>query len=356
MRSSFLRLWLLKRILTLPAAMLRFLSGGGVVHADGRTLDPQVQFLWRGYFGGEAHRLSLAGKTPEQARQDWADTITLLANPSRARVRIEEVASETVRGLHVLPAVIAADAPLLVFFPHGVLGGAALSRAFCAAFAHEARCPVFIPDPRQAPLHRFPAAYDDARDAFAWAQANARRLGARGDRVAVGGVLSGGGLAARLCIDLKRDFKAMPAGQLLITPLVDLSDARLKTAATGQAWPLTAGDIEALIGHYAGAGTDPTDSRISPALEKHLIGQPRTLVVSAGFDPLAAQGEAFVRRLIAARTPAAYRRYDTLPLGFDVLPGVVDAAYAAIQDMAGLWVDLLRSGLPHDGEAERDVA
>lgn len=357
MRSSLLRQRLLKTVLTLPPAMLRFLAGGGVVYRDGRTLNPQVQFLWRGYFAkGDATPLTLHGKTLEQARQEWAETAALLGLPSQARVKVEDVTSETVRGLLIRPPAISADATLLVFFPQGggVLGGPGLSRAFCAALAFEARCPIFIPELRMAPVHRFPAAFDDAREAFNWAQANAGRLGARNGTIAIGGVLTGANLAARLCIDLKREFKPLPVAQLLITPLVDLSDPRLKDNDSAGGWPFAGGDIQTLIGHYAGAGTDLTDPHISPALEKLLVGQPRTLAVSAGLDPLAPQAETFVKRLIAARTSVIYRRYDTLPLGFDLLTGVVDDAYTAVQDIAGLWVELLRSGQPET--AEQDVA
>jgi hypothetical protein len=102
MRSSLLRQRLLKTLLTLPPATLRFLAGGGVVYRDGRTLDPQIQFLWRGYFSkGDATPLSLQGKSIEQARQEWAETVALLGVPPQVRVRIEEITSETVRGLHI---------------------------------------------------------------------------------------------------------------------------------------------------------------------------------------------------------------------------------------------------------------
>ena len=352
MRPSLLRQRLLKTVLTLPPAMLRFLAGGGVVYQDGRTLDPQIQFLWRGYFAkGDVALLTMRGKTLEQARQEWAETVALLGQPSQVRVKVEEITSETVRGLHIRPAAVSADAPLLVFFPQGsgVLGGPGLSRAFCSALAHEARCPVFIPNLRMAPIHRFPTAFEDARDALVWAQANAGRLGAREGRTAIGGILTGANLAVRLCIDLKREFKSLPVAQLLITPLVDLSDPRLK-GGNMAGWPITGGDIETLIGHYAGADTDLTDPRVSPALEKLIVGQPRTLAVSAGLDPLAAQTEAFVKRLLAARVNVVYRRYDTLPLGFDLLTGIVDASYSAVQDIAHLWAELLRTGQPDGAE------
>ncbi len=367
MRKSFLRLWLLRQVLSLPPACLRFFAGGGVVHADGRTLDPQIQFLWRSWFAGSATQpLSLAGKSLEQARQEWQDLAARLGTSPLARVKIEEVGAETVgspygpspmRGLLIRPAAVATDAPLLVFFHQGggVLGGPELSRAFCAMFAHEARCPIFIPEYRLAPLHRFPAAFEDARAAFEWAQANAFRLGARSGDVAVGGVLTGANLAARLSLDLRRDFKPLPVGQLLVTPLLDLSDPALTSGAQPGQWPLGPADLDIMVSHYAGAGVDPADPRVSPAFESVLVGQPRTVVVSAGLDALAPQAEAFVRRLMAARVRTVYRRYDTLPLGFDLFAGLVDDASAAVRDMAALWTETLRTGRESDAEA-LDVA
>ena len=367
MRTSFLRLWLLRQILSLPTACLRFFAGGGVVHSNGRTLDPQMQFLGRSWFAGTTSQpLSLSGKSLEQARQEWQDMAAFLGTPPAARVKVEEIGAETVgspygpspmRGLLIRPAGISADAPLLVFFHQGggVLGGPELSRAFCALFAHEARCAVFIPEYRLAPLYRFPAAYEDARAAFEWAQQNAFRLGAKSGDVAVGGVLTGAALAARLCLDLRRDFKPLPVAQLLVTPLIDLSDPAISSGRQNGQWPLCAADLDIMVAHYAGAGIDHADPRISPAHEGMLVGQPRTLVVSAGLDPLAGQAEAYVRRLLAARVRTIYRRYDTLPLGFDLFTGLVNDASDAVRDMAVLWTESLRAVRETEAEA-LDVA
>ena len=350
MRVSALNNWLLKRCLTLPAAVLRFLAGGGVAYSQGRTLDAQIQFLWRGLFTNPAGRtrLSLTGKSLETARGEWQETAALFGLPDDTRVRFETIPAEgsSLGGLLIRPAHISEDAPLLVFFHQGggVIGGPDLSKASAVLLAHEAHCPVFLPEYRLAPLNRFPAALEDARAAYDWAQANALRLGAKSGQIAVGGSLIGANLAARISLDLKRDFKSLPAGQLLITPLVDLADPAIQANDALGLWPLTVADLDLMISHYAGAGTDLTDPRISPALEKLIIGQPKTFIVSAGLDPLAAQGEAFARRLIAARTTTLYRRYDNLPLGFDLFAAVVDEARSAVKDIAENWTDLLRNG------------
>ncbi|MBW8735287.1 MAG: alpha/beta hydrolase fold domain-containing protein, partial [Asticcacaulis sp.] len=149
--------------------------------------------------------------------------------------------------------------------------------------------------------------------------------------------------------------KPLPVAQLLVTPLIDLADPAITASEEAGKWPLNAADLDIMVSHYAGAGIDPADPRISPAHDGMLVGQPKTLVVSAGHDPLAPQAEAFVRRLIAARVRTLYRRYDTLPLGFDLFAGLVGDASDAVRDMASLWREMLHSGRQADGEA-LDVA
>ena len=365
MRSSLLRLWLLRRILSFPSALIRFFAGGGVVYSGGQTLDPQIQFLWRTWFAPAESTgrmpLTLDDKSLDQAREEWLDIAGFLGAPPTTRVRVETIgdgAAATVSGLLIKPFDIAAGAPVMVFFPQGggVLGGAELSRAFCSLFAVEARCPVFIPTLRLAPEARFPAALDDARLALDWSFENTSRLGARSGTVAVGGALTGAALAARLCLDRRHGPNPMPLGMLLLTPLLDLSDTGVAASPCAQMWPLSAADLSLIISYYAGAGVDLADPGPSPAREASLAGLPPALIVSAGLDPLAAQGEAFARRLIGLGLPAVYRRYDTLPLGFDLLAGVVDAAAAATADIARTWVEGLRNAGEDDNTALREIA
>ena len=363
MRSFFVRSWLLREVLSLPAAMLRFLSGGGVVHVSGQTLDAQLQFLWRAWFNTTPGHtpLGLTGRDLGDVREEWREASRLMA-PQGLRVRYEPIGGDAasatfglapINGLLIRPNDTAPDAALMVFFHQGggALGASELSRAFAAVFAERARCPVFLPDYRLSPENRFPAAFEDAKLAFDWAQANAVRMGAASGKVAIGGALIGANLAARLTMDLRRDFKPLPVAQLLLTPLIDLADPRIRSDAGLGLWPLTSADIELMIANYAGAGVELSDPRISPALEPMLVGLPRALVVSAGLDPLAFQGEAFVHRLLAARARAVYRRYDGLPLGFDLFPGVIDTAAEATRDIAATWLDMLRS-LPSAAEDE----
>lgn len=343
MRASVLRRLFLTRILSLPPAVLRFIAGGGVVHADGRTLDAQLQFLGNAYLrGSRPTPLSLSGIALEATREEWRETAALMTAPLDGRVRIEPVTG-AISGQVIRPASLAADAPLIVLFHEGggVLGGGDLSKSFATLLAAETKSPVYLPDYRLAPEHRFPAALEDARLAYDWAVDNAVRLGVGTGRVAVGGLSIGANLAARLCLDLKRDFKPLPVAQLLISPLLDLSDASLATSPYARSWPVSAADIAIMIDHYAGAGLDLKWPQASPLRESVVIGQPKALIISGGFDPVAHQAEAYARRLMEARTEVIYRRYDTLPHGFALFTDVVDTARAAALDISQNWLKLL---------------
>jgi acetyl esterase/lipase len=59
-------------------------------------------------------------------------------------------------------------------------------------------------------------------------------------------------------------------------------------------------------------------------------------VVTAGFDPLLDQGEAYARRLKEAGVPIAYRCYDGLAHAFTAFTGAVPGADIACREIAGL--------------------
>ena len=83
---------------------------------------------------------------------------------------------------------------------------------------------------------------------------------------------------------------------------------------------------------YLPEGADPRDPRASPLFAADLSGLPSALVITAEYDTLRDEGEAYSRRLVEAGTPAQLRRYHGTIHGFFAMPGVLGVAREAIEE------------------------
>lgn len=343
MAAQGLRRLALLSLLSLPAPLLRALSGGGVVYRGGRTLEPRLQFLARTGRGAPA----LSTLAPEEARRANAEALAAVTGRpepgvSKQPVILEE-AEPAIRARSYRPEAQDPAAPLIVWahFGGGVIGDLETSDVFCQILARIARAPVLSVDYRLAPEHRFPAGLEDVLRAYRWAREHAERFGAPPEAVAIGGDSMGGNFAAVITQELKRLGEPQPRLQLLIYPCVELASESASMATYSDAFPLDRRLLDWFIGHYMGPGDDPADPRLSPLRQPDLRGLAPAVVVAAGFDPLLDQGEAYARRLRAAGVPAAYRCYDALAHGFTAFTGAVPAADLACREIAGL----VRDGL-----------
>ena len=205
--------------------------------------------------------------------------------------------------------------PGLVFFHGGgwVIGDLDSHDDLCRDLAAQAGCAVLSVDYRLAPEHRFPAAADDAIAATNWVAANAAPLGIDPKRLAVGGDSAGGNLAAVAAL-AARDAGRPLAAQLLIYPVTDMSRFEGESYATcGEGYGLTAGAMVWFRDHYLTDANAARDWRVSPLLASDLGRSPPALVVTAEFDVLRSEGEAYAKRLAEAGVPTRahpLRRHD----------------------------------------------
>jgi acetyl esterase/lipase len=333
---------LLKGLLSLPTPVLRLLAGGGVVYRGGRTLDPRLQFI-----AVQAQREPpLYTLPPEEARRISASLGVLLGGPPEPGVRVEALTiphlgpgpGGDIPARAYRPAAQDPEAPLMVYahFGGGVLGDLDTCESFCTLLAATGRGPVLSVDYRLAPEHRFPAGLDDMAAAYRWGRDNAERFGAPIAQAAIGGDSWGGNLAAVVCQDLKRAGEPQPVLQLLIYPGTDIACESASITTYGDAFPLSKPMMDWSMGHYMAPGDDPTDPRLSPLRAPDVSGLAPAIVITAGFDPLLDQGEAYARKLKAAHVPTVYRCYDSLSHAFTAMTGAVPAADTACREIAGL--------------------
>jgi monoterpene epsilon-lactone hydrolase len=151
-------------------------------------------------------------------------------------------------------------------------------RSLAGALADAVHGRVLTPDYRLAPEHPFPAALDDVEAAYTWLISQ----GASPHDIVLAGDTSGAGLALSLLLRLKDLGRPLPAGSVMFTPYVDLSEAARGTlpdvpapSATrqGAAW----GIASYLNGH-------PVDDPLVDLLHAELRGLPPMLIQAAAGD------------------------------------------------------------------------
>lgn len=240
--------------------------------------------------------------------------------------------------------------PLLVYCHGGgwLFGSiAAVDRAM-RILAHEAQAVVVSVDYRLAPEHPYPAAHDDAEDAYLWALAHAAELGADPAMVAVGGDSAGGHLAVATSRRQLAAGRPAPLFQLLYYPVVDWARNTPSFRQFGSGYGLDARFIdvmERLVFPDPATRTGPEFSHLQAA---SLRGLPATLLATAGYDILRDQGRAFARRLEAEGVAVTYLNCGSLGHGFMQRSGVyddADRACVATAQVFGLAVRSRRSML-----------
>src|SRR5580658_9788913 len=202
--------------------------------------------------------------------------------------------------------------PALVYFHGGgfVFGNLDTHDAVCRALAKESGAVVIAVDYRLAPEHKFPAAVDDSYAATVWVAANAERLAIDARRIAVGGDSAGGNLATVVAMRCRDASGPALAAQVLIYPVADVSTFETGShRELGEGYFLTRAAMEWFTGHYLASADHKRHPEASPLLAPNLRSLPPALVITAEFDPLRDEGEAYGKRLQDAGVPVTISRY-----------------------------------------------
>jgi len=308
-------------------------------------VDPQAQALLDQIAAMETPEIPTLA-VPE-ARQSLATLATLQGEP----VAIAAVEERSLPGplgpipVRIYRPIQGARLPALVYFHGGgwVLGGLDTHDGICRALAQGAGCVVVSVDYRLAPEHKFPAAAEDAYAAARWVAANAATLDVDAARIAVGGDSAGGNLAAVVSLMARDRGGPGLCYQLLIYPVTDAprDNASYRENATG--YLLTRDAMQWFWQHYARGEADRRNPYAAPLQAQDLRGLPPALVLTAEYDPLRDEGEAYAARLRDAGVSVELVRYDGMIHSFLQMTGVLDQAKRAVHRVT----DALRAALAH---------
>jgi acetyl esterase len=232
--------------------------------------------------------------------------------------------------------------PLVVFFHGGgfVVGSLDTHDEPCRMLCRSANVHVLSVDYRLAPEHPFPAAAEDALVAYRWALDNALALGASG-KVAVAGDSAGGNLAAAVAIQARNAGLPRPSLQLLIYPAVDRVGHHASLNSFGGDFLLSKEDIAWSTKHYV-QGMPSSHPLVSPLLLNDHRDLGPAYVVTAGFDPLRDEGEAYADALTIGGNLVKRRRFKDFIHGFintTALSAAARSAYAEICNTAARMLD-----------------
>lgn len=347
---------------------------------DVSTLEPAVQdWLKR---NRELHRDVPSPRNPlwfpgrRRAERERSDRLAAeFARPIDHRVAIADVTIAGVRARRFMPSASRPGPTQVFLHGGGFVSGSAfegLNTAILSERAAEAELQIIALEYGLAPRHPYPTAVRQTLAVVGELARDHQKWGLDPSRIGLGGNSAGGHIAsvAALCLrDAARTSTSVPRLRhlLLEVPAVDLTHvwpserevptAELRAAmlvAAVYAGPLLPAGALLSRRPAARGRTAPGSGRIRPPLARlgrfaeylspvdvvDLAGLPRTLVMTAGLDPLRDPAEEFGRRLQSAGVDADTRRgngvlHGTTGLG-DAVPSARAWRRAAIEELSRL--------------------
>ncbi len=278
----------------------------------------------------------LEESTPAEARAgDWSRDFV---GPT------EDVASV----VHTFIPGPTADLPARIYTPEGTAPRGAIVYFHGSAFtvsnigladsphraiANRTGCVVVAINYQKAPEHKFPTPLDDAYAATQWVHDNAEALGVDPTRIGVGGDSAGGNLAAAITLRARDENGPSIAFQLLLYPVVEAQSTFPSMSENAEGYMLSSAGVRWAWEQYLASPEDGANPLASPLRAPDLAGLPPAIVLTAEFDPLRDEGEAYAQRLVDAGVPTVHRRYDGMIHGFLWTAGVVDGSKELLDDL-----------------------
>jgi len=286
---------------------------------------------------------SAGGKPLEQLPVEEARLASVgLSNFGGPEEPVAEVQNRTVPGpagpiaVRVYRPIAKETLPALIYFHGGgfVICSLDTHDRECRSLANASGCAVISVDYRLAPENKYPAAVEDAYAATQYVADHAAEFGIDPQRIAVGGDSAGGNLAT-VVATLARDRGApLLKFQLLIYPLVDFADNSPSMQQYAKDYFLTRESMDWFTDCYLSKRAAGLEPSASPMNATNVRGLPPAMILTAEYDPLRDQDEAYARKLQSAGVAVELKRYDGMIHAFFSFPGVIDTAKVALADSA----------------------
>jgi acetyl esterase len=263
-------------------------------------IDPQAQ----------AH-LDIAAGHANDGTRAWAAR-TLPTPPELASVVDMQVAAP---GGPVMVRVFTpdGDGPLPVaIWIHGggwVQGSVDTNDATCRFLAEASGAVVISVEYRLSPMTKFPGALDDCYAVAEWVAANAASIGGDNSRVAICGASAGGNLATVVALRARDTSGPKFVHQLMVYPVTDSGFDTETYGLFATDHLLDRDQMKGFFSNYLADDAERSNPYVAPMKAKDLAGLPPAHIITAEYDVLRDEGEAYAARLVDAGVPVRHSRY-----------------------------------------------
>lgn len=235
------------------------------------------------------------------------------------------------------PEVAAANRVIL--YAHGgsfVNGSCKASRTFCASFAHECACTLFLPEYRRAPEYPFPAGLEDIISTY---RGILKKYGFSPESIVIAGDEAGANLAVALAHYLKQKKLPQPAALVLISPWLDVSCSNEEIHRLQKYDKfLLKESLQTAAGRYTAA--DNFQNPLVSPLYGSFAGFPPVFIQCGGKEILLADAKALAQKIEAAGGRVKLDIWAKMWHFFQAMEAQAKEAHLAVEKM-GQWVQSL---------------
>lgn len=224
--------------------------------------------------------------------------------------------------------------PCLVYYHGGgwVIGDLETHDSVCRQLARQTDYTIVSVDYRLAPEHPFPVPLNDCYEALVWVQANATDLGIDIDRIAVGGDSAGGNLSTCVCLKAIEESGPALMHQLLIYPVTDTNFETSSYKENRDGYMLTLDSMKWFWDHYLPTDKNALNDPLAvPMRASDLSKLPPATVITAEFDPLRDEGEAYGKKMNDAGVLTKSQRFDGMIHGFFGMTHILEGSREAMR-------------------------
>ncbi|GAF19757.1 LOW QUALITY PROTEIN: esterase/lipase [Bacillus sp. JCM 19046] len=280
----------------------------------------------------------------EQLLPQALSTPSFLATPTAPTITRIDTEMATSDGgsipLRIYKPIAAGPHPVIVYYHGGAFmegyGNIESHDNVIRSLAGRTQAIVVAPGYRLAPEFEYPTAFNDSYETVKWLNQEADLLDADVSQLAVAGDSAGGNLAAAVSYRAKSEEGPFIKSQVLLYPLTTFLDSEFasRDLYSSGYYFLSRGVMERSRQTYAPIEEDWSSPFTSPLLTEDLSDMPDTLVLTAEFDPLRDEGEAYAKRLFEAGNQVTAVRYDGVMHGFVSFYEVMERGNDGMRQMA----------------------